>query len=83
MSERKSEANNILKSRCVLRWKKGPDGKRVVKARLVVKGFQDRELKSLTVSSPTANKDSQRMINSIAANTGWVLFVLDVSTAFI
>ena len=38
-SELKSEANNILKSRWVFRWKKGPDGKRIVKARLVVKGF--------------------------------------------
>ena len=37
---------------------KFPDGSKQVKARLVVKGFQDGELKALVAASPTANRES-------------------------
>ena len=50
--------NNVITSRWVLRWKKDADGNTIVKARLVVKGFLDKELKSLIAASPTANRDS-------------------------
>ena len=54
-----------------------------MKARLVVKGFQDLDFKRSAVSSCTANKDSQRLINSLAVMKGWNVFTVDVSTAFI
>ena len=81
--EPRGKTGNLVKSRWVLRWKKFHDGSRGVKARLVVKGFQDSELRSLISQSPTANRDSQKIINSIAAIKGWSIFVTDISTAFL
>ena len=81
--EKKGSTVNAIRSRWVLRWKKYPDGSKKVKARLVVKGFQDLDVKRIAVSSPTANKDSQRLINSLAVMKGWSVFTVDVSTAFI
>ncbi len=40
-------------------------------------------MKRIAVSSPTAHKDSQRLVNSVSAWKIWKLLIADISTAFL
>ena len=72
---------NEIKAIWVLRWK-NKEGKRIVKARLCVQGFRDKQNLD-SVSSSTATRTGQRLISSLAANHKWNLLCLDISTAFL
>ena len=72
---------NEIKAIWVLRWK-NKEGKRVVKARLCVQGFRDRQHLE-TVSSSTATRTGQRAISSLAVVHKWQILCLDISTAFL
>ena len=78
----KRDATNRIDSRWVLKFKI-VDGKREVKARLVVRGFKDAEADSLTTFAGTATRWGQRMICSIAAQYQWRLWSADISMAFL
>ena len=75
-------ARNLIPSRWLLRWKETPEG-RIIKARLVIKGFKDRQASQLTTMAPTASRVSQRLVSSICAVMNWHIWSLDVGTAFL
>ena len=77
----KSSCSNVCTSRWVLRWKL-VDGKRIVKARLTIRGFQDMQDNMSTYAS-TASRWTQRLVLSVAVQRLWRLFVADISTAFL
>ena len=72
---------NDIKAIWVMRWKL-KDGKKIVKARLCLQGFRDKQTMD-SVSSSTATRIGQRLIASVAANHNWNLLCLDISTAFL
>ena len=76
----KSKSRNTCSSRWVLRWKE-VDGKRIVKARLTIRGFED--LTEVPSYASTATRWTQRLVVSIAAQRQWTLLIADVSTAFL
>ena len=72
--------------RWVLTWKrtKTSEGEGwVVKARLVVRGFEDGQAQELNVRSPTAGKTSQRLILHVGAMMEWEVMSADIPTAFL
>ncbi|CAK0873269.1 unnamed protein product [Prorocentrum cordatum] len=75
---------NLMDSRWVIRWKKQPDGKLAIKARLCIKGFKDLQQDRLDTFSATASRQTQRIVNFIAASRPkWVLWSCDVGSAFL
>uniref|UniRef100_A0A0G4FXK8 Reverse transcriptase Ty1/copia-type domain-containing protein n=1 Tax=Chromera velia CCMP2878 TaxID=1169474 RepID=A0A0G4FXK8_9ALVE len=75
------KGRKVMRCRWVLTWKlKG--GKRVAKAHLVVKGFQD-DRKDLQTYSGTADWWSVLLVLSFAATKGWGYAKSDVHTAFL
>ena len=74
-------AKNILDTRWVITWKI-VEGVRVIKCRITLRGFKDRE-QSYETFAGTASRAGQRVINSLAAQEeDMELFSLDVSQAF-
>ena len=58
--------------------------KRIIRMRLVLRGFMDLEAFSLDTFSGTAKRTSQRMLASEAAcNKDWSLASLDIDKAFL
>ena len=78
----RSEGRNVMTGRWVLRWKL-VDGCKVIKARLVIRGFMDRQQGGLDTASFTARRTSQRMVLSVAVQYGWRLFSWDIGNAFL
>jgi hypothetical protein len=58
-------------------------GVRIVKERLVGKGFAEANQATLETSSPTATRTSHRIVMSTAARKKWNIHSLDVSAAFL
>jgi hypothetical protein len=82
------DAQNIMTSRYVAKWKwvKDATGKwnRIIRMRLVLRGFMDLEAFSLDTFSGTAKRSSQRMLASeTACHPDWILASLDVDKAFL
>jgi hypothetical protein len=71
-----------LPSRWVIEFKI-KEGLRMVKARLCLKGFAERNQHALHTSSPTATRLGRRLVLHWAAEHGWQVASLDVSTAFL
>ena len=71
--------------KCVsVRWvftEKFIDGKKIVKARLVARGFEETE--SFQVDSPTCSKESLRIALTIMVSKGWTCNSIDVKVAFL
>jgi hypothetical protein len=57
------------------------DGK--LKARLVVRGDQDKNEEEVPCDSPTVDRTTVKMMIAIAANQGWGLRSIDISAAFL
>ena len=75
-------AKNIMTSRYVSKWKwiKLPDGTwvKIIRMRLVLRGFMDTEASSLDTFAGTAKRTSQRILASEAAvHEDWILASLD------
>ena len=96
-SAKKGEINNWIANsvfeevedngqRCLsTRWiitEKIKQGKRVVKARLVVQGFEE-DTCSIQKDSPTCTKESIRIGLSIMSSLGWSCHSIDISAAFL
>lgn len=79
---KRSESFNVLSSRFVHKYKL-IDGERLVKSRLVVRGFEDLAQDGLDCYAGTAARWSQRLIASVAAQKSWRIFCWDVSVAFL
>jgi hypothetical protein len=54
-----------------------------VKARLVIRGFEDTQGSELRVRSPTAGRTGQRLVLSVAALLRWEIVSCDIPTAFL
>jgi hypothetical protein len=71
-----------LPSRWVIEFKI-KEGKKVIKSRLVLKGFAETSQANLFTSSPTASRLGHRLVCLLAAANHWSLVSLDISTAFL
>ena len=78
----RSQGRNVMTGRWVLRWKL-IDGCKIIKARLVIRGFMDRQQGGLDTASFTARRTSQRLILSVAVQYGWRLFSWGIGNAFL
>ena len=58
-------ASNVIDARWVLKWKI-VNGKRIIQARLVVRGFKDLQASSLSTFAGTTSRWGQRFVNSVA-----------------
>ena len=80
-------ASNIIDTRWVLKWKWEalPSGekRRIIRARLTVRGFKDRDKGTLGTYAGTAQRYSQRVIVSEAVANGWDIYTSDVNKAFL
>ena len=72
----------MIDARWVLKWKE-VNGKRIIQARLLVRGFKDLQAAQLSTFAGTTTRWGQRLVNSVAAQQGWPLFTADVSQAFL
>ena len=57
-------------------------GKRVVKARLVARGFEE-DTRNLRKDSPTCSREAIRLTLAIAKSKGWAFHSLDVKAAYL
>ena len=62
-----------------------PDGttRRIIRARLTIRGFKDRDAQDLIRYAGTSQRYSQRMLVSEAANRGWNIVTTDIPKAFL
>ena len=83
----KRGAYNIMDSRNVLKWKWiEVDGqkKRIIRCRLALRGFKDKDADSLQTYAGTAGRLSQRILTSEAAcHPEWEFLTVDVNKAFL
>jgi hypothetical protein len=75
-------ATNCLDSRWVLKWEL-VDGKRIIKARLTVRGYKDLQGGEVKTMATTASRWGQRVVCMAAVQNDWVLYSADVSQAFL
>ena len=80
-------ARNIMTSRYVAKWKwihEHGAWRKIIRMRLVLRGFMDWEAFSIDTFSGTAKRTSQRMLASEAAcHKDWILASMDVDKAFL
>ena len=81
------DAQNIMTSRYVAKWKwvkQNNDWTRIIRMRLVLRGFMDTEAFSLDTFSGTAKRTSQRILASeVACHPHWINASLDIDKAFL
>ncbi|CAK0838336.1 unnamed protein product [Prorocentrum cordatum] len=78
----KDQADNVIDSRWVHKWKE-IDGKKQVRARLTVRGFKDMQSPELSTFAGTTTRWGQRLVNQVTAQRKWRLFSADISQAFL
>jgi hypothetical protein len=71
-----------IPSRWVEVWKI-KQGQRIIRIRLVLKGFAEQNQQTLQTTSPTATRIGHRLVYSQAARAGWEVWSIDVSSAFL
>ena len=92
-------AKNIIDCRWVIKWKHevaatsvadaskqsgaSTVSKRVIRCRLTVRGFKDRDAQHLDSYAGTSQRYSQRLVCSEAAYQGWPICTTDISKAFL
>ena len=83
----KRECTNTMDCRFVTKWKKVKVRgtlRRIIRQRLTLRGFKDREKDTLQRFAGTAQRQSQLMLSSItAANVHFVDWCTDISKAFL
>ena len=72
---------NTLSTRWVVTEKTLPGGQKGVKARLVVRGFEEEE--KVQSDSPTASKSTLRMVMAVIASEKWKCESIDIKAAFL
>ena len=78
----RSKAKNPVDTRWVHTWKLGEDQVRFIKSRITMRGFKDR-CEWMETFAGTASRWAQRVVNSCTVQEdGFVLFSLDVGSAF-
>lgn len=79
------EVKDVGQEAISVRWvvtEKINDGKPVVKARLVARGFEE-DSASLRKDSPTCSKEAVRVALSLASTNHWVCHTMDVKAAYL
>ena len=71
-----------ISTKWVIEEKSNPDGTKRTKARLVARGFEE-QLVDKRVDSPTASRQSLRLIFMAASTMEWELHSLDIASAFL
>jgi Reverse transcriptase (RNA-dependent DNA polymerase) len=74
---------NIISTRWVISKKMNVDGTWRSKARLVARGYEDREKDRITSDSPVASTAAQRLVLALLAEKQWIPNSWDFSTAFL
>ncbi|CAL1155944.1 unnamed protein product, partial [Cladocopium goreaui] len=77
--------DQIMRCRWILTWKPPAPGtsERRAKARLVVLGFEDPQISSISADAPTLSKDGKQLVLQQVASNGWRLVNFDIATAFL
>ncbi len=80
-----ADSTRTLSSRMLLKWSKNSDGTPRAKARLIVRGYADRDALEgkIDTAAPTTSRLSRAMLLSMMATMGWSGWTADVSTAFL
>jgi hypothetical protein len=81
MDEVKDLGQKTISTRWVISEKEISEQAKIVKARLVVRGFEEDEI--LQVDSPTVIKTTFRLALAIAANEGWCPESIDIKGTFL
>lgn len=79
------EVDDVGQTTMSVRWvvtEKMKEGKSVVKARLVARGFEE-ETEKLRKDSPTCSKEAVRLALSVASTNKWSYHSLDVKAAYL
>ena len=76
------QGQTAVSCRWVFQEKVKLDGSKVLKARLVARGFEEK-LVNKKVDSPTCSRQSLRLAMITATSMDWELHVLDISSAFL
>ena len=92
-------AENIIDCRWVIKWKHevaavsvadaskqsgaSTVSKRVIRCRLTVRGFRDRDAQNLDCYAGATQRYSRRLVCSEAAHRGWPICTTDISKAFL
>ncbi len=72
-----------MSSRWLYKWKQKPGEERKVKARLVIRGYEDNDAQALATWANTATRWGQRIVCSVATQNQWTMLSADVGTAFL
>ena len=78
-----NDGQKQLNTRWVITTKVQNNGSKIIKARLVVKGYEEELLKERPTDSPTCAVESFRMCLAIISSNEWKCKSLDVKTAFL
>ena len=80
-----ADASRTLSSRMLLKWSKNADGTPRAKARLIVRGYADRDALEgkIDTAAPTTSRLSRAFLLSLMATMKWNGWTADVSTAFL
>ena len=81
MTEDPDEGQETLSARWVITKKQTPTGQEI-KARLVVRGFEE-DTSDLKTDSPTCSKENMRILLTVASSNGWKTRSLDVKSAYL
>ena len=76
------EGQKTVSCRWVFQEKVAPDGKTVLKGRLVARGFEER-LADKRVESPTCSRQGLRLTFMVASTMNWEIQAMDISSAFL
>ena len=84
-TEKEADPTRTLTSRMLLKWSRNPDGSPRAKARLIVRGYADRDALEgrVETSAPTTSRLSRSMFLSLSSCLKWSGWTADVSTAFL
>ena len=84
-STTESDESRTLSSRMILKWSKHADGSPRAKARLIVRGYADKDALEgkVDTAAPTTSRLSRSMLLSVMSTLKWNGWTADVSTAFL
>ena len=80
-TETQDKGQNTLTTRWVVTEKIGINDEPIIKARLVIRGFEEQEHNQS--DSPTASKSTLRSFLLVSANEGWSPQTVDIKAAFL